>query len=337
MNSEYSAAPDLFAPVPAGFVGIARLAQQSAHLDDGHEVEYFELPSRSLLNRCTSKRMPFTWTINPYRGCEFACKYCYARYTHEFMEMRDGLDFERKIYAKQNASWLLRQDLKRVRAGEEIAIGTATDPYQPAERKFGITRSILEELSRHAGLELGIVTKSTLILRDLDLLKRIAEKNQVAINLTVTTTNAKLARILEPRAPRPDLRLQVVRKLAGDGLQVGVICAPVLPGITDASGDLENLVAAAAQAGAQWFYSNPLFLKPCSEKIFMPFLEKEFPELAESYRQRYASQAFVSAAYRKRISEIVHRLCGKHGIGRRFGRSPKSTGDVPTETQLALF
>ena len=176
MNSEHSAAHDLFAPVPAGFVGIARLAQQSAHLDDGHEVEYFELPSRSLLNRCTSKRMPFTWTINPYRGCEFACKYCYARYTHEFMEMRDGLDFERKIYAKQNASWLLRQDLKRVRAGEEIAIGTATDPYQPAERKFGITRSILEELSRHAGLELGIVTKSTLILRDLDLLKRIAER-----------------------------------------------------------------------------------------------------------------------------------------------------------------
>ena len=153
----------------------------------------------------------------------------------------------------------------------------------------------------------------------------------------MTTTNAKLARILEPRAPRPDLRLQVVRKLAGAGLQAGVICAPVLPGITDASGDLENLVGAAAQAGAQWFFSNPLFLKPCSEKIFMPFLEKEFPELAESYRQRYASQAFVSAAYCKRISEIVHRLCGKYAIGRRFGRSPKSTGDVPIETQLALF
>jgi len=111
----------------------------------------------------------------------------------------------------------------------------------------------------------------------------------------------------------------------------------VLPGITDAAQDLEALVGAAAQAGAQWFFSNPLFLKPCSEKIFMPFLEKEFPELAESYRRRYASQAFVSAAYRKRISEIVHRLCGKHGIGRRSGRSPKSTGDVPTETQLALF
>src|SRR5207248_8100306 len=337
MNSEHNATQDLFAPVPAGFVGIARLAQQSAHLEDGHEVEYFELPSRSLLNRCTSKRMPFTWTINPYRGCEFACKYCYARYTHEFMEMRDGMDFERKIYAKQNASWLLRQDLRKVKAGEDIAIGTATDPYQPAERKFGIMRSILEELSQHAGLELGIVSKSTLIVRDLDLLQRIAARNQLAVNITVTTTKTKLARILEPRAPRPDLRLEVVRKLRDAGLQTGVICAPVLPGITDAAADLEVLVRAAGRAGAQWFYTNPLFLKPCSEKIFMPFLEREFPELVESYRQRYASQAFVSAAYRKRISEIVHRLCGKHGIGRRFGRSPKSTGDVPTETQLALF
>src|SRR5438045_7920376 len=158
MNSEYSTAAGLFAPVPAGFVGIARLAQAGSHLDKGHEVEYFELPSRSLLNRCTSKRMPFTWTINPYRGCEFACKYCYARYTHEFMEMRDGMDFERKIYAKQNASWLLRQDLKRVRAGEEIAIGAATDRYQTEERKFGITSSILQEHTRHAGLQLAIVT-----------------------------------------------------------------------------------------------------------------------------------------------------------------------------------
>src|SRR5438105_9237877 len=142
-------------------VGIARLASHGESVRQGHEIEYFTLPVRSLLNRCDSRReMPFTWTINPYRGCEFACKYCYARYTHEFMEMRDGIEFEQKIYAKQNASWLLRQDLKRVRAGEEIAIGTATDPYQPAERKFGITRSILEELCRHAGLELGLVNRT---------------------------------------------------------------------------------------------------------------------------------------------------------------------------------
>src|ERR1700682_223543 len=138
-----------------GLVGIARLAKQGESLRQGHEVEYFTLPARSLLNRCTGARMPFTWTINPYRGCEFACKYCYARYTHEFMEMRDGVDFEQKIYVKQHAAELLRQELRRVKSGEEIAIGTATDPYQPAERRFEVMRAILEELARHEGLDLG--------------------------------------------------------------------------------------------------------------------------------------------------------------------------------------
>ncbi len=150
-------------------IGIARLAADGESLRQGHDVEYFTLPVKSLLNRCTVARMPFTWTINPYRGCEFACKYCYARYTHEFMEMRDGVDFEQKIYVKQHAANLLRQELRRVKPGEEIAIGTATDPYQPAERRFEVTRAILEELVRHEGLELGIITKGNLILRDLDL------------------------------------------------------------------------------------------------------------------------------------------------------------------------
>ena len=156
--------------------------------------------------------MPFTWTINPYRGCEFACKYCYARYTHEFMEMRDGLDFERKIYVKQHAAELLSQELRHVKYGEDIAIGTATDPYQPAERKFEVTRGILEEFARHTDLDIGIVTKSDLILRDIDLLKDVS-RNRLFINITVTTLNTDLARILEPRAPRPDLRLDAVNRL----------------------------------------------------------------------------------------------------------------------------
>src|SRR6266576_6008725 len=209
-------------------VGIARLASQGESVRQGHEVEYFTLPVRSLLNRCISRReMPFAWTINPYRGCEFACKYCYARYTHEFMEMRDGIEFEQKIYAKQHAAELLRQELRRVKPGEEIAIGTATDPYQPIERRLEVTRAILEELSRHAGLELGIVTKSNLVLRDIDLLRRIAENNQIFVNVTITTLDADLARILEPRAPRPDLRMETVRKLNLESVNAGVICAPV--------------------------------------------------------------------------------------------------------------
>src|SRR5579864_2708754 len=305
-----------------GLVGIARLAAQGSSLEEGHKVEYFTLPARSLLNRCTSARMPFTWTINPYRGCEFGCKYCYARYTHEFMEMRDGLEFEQKIYVKQQAAWLLRQDLKRVKKGESIAMGTATDPYQPAERRYGVTREILEELAQHAGLELGIVTKSDMVLRDIELLKRVAAQNQLSINLTVTTLNTKLARILEPRAPRPDLRLQAVRKLRAAKLRVGVICAPVLPGITDAPTDLEALVKAASQAGALWIYANPLFLKPCSEKVFIPFLEKEFPQLAENYRQRYASRAFLPGSYRKRISALMSKMREKYRLGERYGKKP---------------
>ena len=272
----------LLEPAPR-LVGIARLAATGESLSEGHDVEYFTLPVKSLLNRCTSARMPFTWTINPYRGCEFACKYCYARYTHEFMEMRNGVDFERKIYVKQQAAWLLRHDLKKVKRGEEIAIGTATDPYQPAERRYGVTRAILEELALHAGLELSFVTKSNLILRDAELLRKIAEKNQLYVNLTITTVDARLARILEPRAPRPDLRLEAVRKLNEAGVRAGVICAPVVPGITDYPKALDELVCATKAAGGRYIYANPLFLKPCSAAIFLPFLEKEFPNLVESY------------------------------------------------------
>src|SRR5512140_1153574 len=145
-------------------VGIARLASVSPLLEAKRVVQYFEIPSRSILNR-TKPTMPFRWTINPYRGCEFGCRYCYARYTHEFMEMRDGMEFEQKIYVKQHAADLLRQDLRRVKPDESIALGTATDPYQPAERRYEVTRGILEEFARHRGFELGIVTKSNLVVR----------------------------------------------------------------------------------------------------------------------------------------------------------------------------
>ena len=317
-------------------VGIARLAAEGESLRQGHDVEYFTLPVRSLLNRCTVARMPFTWTINPYRGCEFACKYCYARYTHEFMELRDGVDFERKIYIKQHAAELLRQELRRVKPGEEIAIGTATDPYQPIERRLEVTRAILEELSRHAGLELGIVTKSNLVLRDIDVLQRIAENNQIFVNVTITTLNVDLARILEPRAPRPDLRMETVRKLNLEGVNAGVICAPVVPGITDSPRDLEALVRATAEVGGKYIYANPLFLKPCSAAIFLPFLEKEFPQLVDSYQQRYKDRAFLPKAYGQRLSQLMARLRQKYGLCKDYG-SDSTNSLAPAGTQLTLF
>ena len=317
-------------------IGIARLASQGESVRQGHEVEYFTLPTRSLLNRCTGSRMPFTWTINPYRGCEFACKYCYARYTHEFMEMRDGIEFEQKIYAKQHAAELLRQELRRVKPGEDIAIGTATDPYQPIERKLEITRTILQEFSRHSGLELGIVTKSALIERDIDILKQIANQNRIAVNFTVTTTDKDLARILEPRAPRPDLRLEALRKLRDAGIRAGVICAPVLPGITDSPKQLENVVRAAAEAHAIHIYANPLFLKPCSAAVFLPFLKENFPQLMSDYEQRFKDRAFLPAAYRKRISDLFARLREKYGVENDSGWKWNST-PRKQEKQLNLF
>ncbi len=224
----------ILTPRPTKLIGIARLAADADSLREGHNVEYFTLGTRSLLSRVVSARkLPFTWAINPYRGCEFACKYCYARYTHEFMELRDGVDFEQKIFVKQQAAALLRSELKKVKRGEEIAIGTATDPYQPAERRFEVTRAILEELAKHSGLEIGIVTKSNLVTRDAEILRRIGEHNRIFVNMTVTTVDADLARKLEPRAPRPDLRLEAVRQLNLAGVDAGVICAPVLPEITD--------------------------------------------------------------------------------------------------------
>src|SRR5262249_14987840 len=159
-------------------VGIARLASHGESLREGHNVEYFTLPAKSVLNRCVSKRgVPFEWTINPYRGCEFGCKYCYARYTHEFMAISHGIAFEQKSYVKQHTEELLRQELRQVKDGESIAIGAATDPYQPAEKRYEVTRGILEEIARHDGLHVGIITKSNSILRDIDVLKAVSAKN----------------------------------------------------------------------------------------------------------------------------------------------------------------
>ena len=283
--------------------------------------------------------MPFSWTINPYRGCEFGCQYCYARYTHEFMEMRDGAEFEQKIYVKQHAADLLRRELRRVKPGEPISLGTATDPYQPAERRYEITRGILEEFARHRGFELGIVTKSNLIVRDLELLRQVAEHNKLSIHVTITTLSTELARILEPRAPRPDLRMEAVRELAAAGLDVGVSCCPVLPGITDAPADLEAVVSAAAAAGARHIFAGPLFLKPCSSAVFLPFVDQHFPHLVENYRQRYQDRSFLPPSYGKRIAQLIASFRQKYGITRGDPRNV-SAEQRPLrafDEQLALF
>jgi DNA repair photolyase len=327
-------------------VGIARLAATSPPAESRRKSderpEYFLLPIKSILNRCDSERVPFEWTINPYRGCEFGCKYCYARYTHEYMEL-DGGEFERRIYVKQDAAPRLAYDLAHKYSyasessggerPEHIAIGTATDPYQPAEREYGVTRACLEELAKREGLSVSVITKSNQIVRDIDLLKRIAERSELALNITITTLRTGLARLLEPRAPRPDLRLAAVRQLHEAGLAVGVSASPVIPGITDRDGDLEAVAEAAKAAGAQWFWSGVLFLMPSSAKQFLPFVREKFPRLAKQYEQWYSKNGYAPEEYRKKIAERVARVKQKLGF---LPRPQHETQRVLPRAQLKL-
>jgi len=328
--------PDRSTKPATELVGIARLAASSPRAEAKRGTEYYLLPVRSILNRCDSERVPFRWTINPYRGCEFGCHYCYARYTHEYMEI-DGNEFESKIYMKKDAGALAERDLavEKVR-GEHIALGTATDPYQPAEKEFGATRAILEKMAEREGLRLEITTKSNQVTRDIDLLKRIAERSSLTVNMSVTTLRTRLARVLEPRAPRPDLRLDAVRQLREAGIDAGVFAMPILPGITDAEEDLDALARAARDARALWFGGNVLFLMPASLKHFLPFLAQKFPKLARQYHEWYGRGGYAPESYRKEISERVQRLRHKYGLSSRYEspvskayQSPQIAFDLP--------
>lgn len=317
-------APDRSTKPATELVGIARLAASSPLAEAKRGTEYFLLPVRSILNQCNSERVPFRWTVNPYRGCEFGCHYCYARYTHEYMGL-NAAEFETKIFAKQNAGDLIERDLTRHfgfsqpggfnQAVEHVAIGTATDPYQPAESEFGATRAILEKMAERAGLSLSIATKSDRVVRDIDLLQRISATSSLTVSLSITTLRPRLARWLEPRAPRPDLRLEAVRKLREAGIAAGVFAMPILPGLTDGAEDLDALARGAKDAGAQWFTSSVLFLMPSSWKPFLSFLESKFPRLVKRYRELYGGYGDAPEQYRKEISARVETLRQKYGLG----------------------
>jgi DNA repair photolyase len=355
----------LFPILPQTPVGIARMAAEAEHVDDGHLIGFKTLEVRSILNRSISKRqLSLAYSINPYRGCEFGCKYCYARYTHEFMapnhlgksmpegtlpvaDFRDPLTFERMIFLKQNAAWLLEQELKKIDRRDEVALGTATDPYQPIERRARITRSLLEVFARKDGYRLGIVTKSRLIERDIDLLVEIARRNTLVVHVTITTPDAKLARLLEPRAPRPDLRFQAVKRLREAGIVAGVFGSPLLPGITDTEDALDGLVRRAAAVGASFFAAYPLFLKPCSRPTYLSFVREHFPALQTDYAKRFATADFAGKEYRERLAKMVDGACRRYGLGKRSSdalltrneegggkRPPQNVGTVVRQQRL---
>ena len=311
-------------------VGIARLAAASDLLEAKQRVEYFELETRRFIGR-GSGRMRAIFTVNPYRGCEFGCKYCYARYAHEFMELRDPELFERKIYAKRfHAPWF-RDEVRRLKTGETIWIGTATDPYQPAERRFQITRRMLEVFAHERGFTLGITTKSDLVARDAGLLAQIGRTNCVSVHLTITTLDEALARLLEPRAPRPALRVAALRKLTDAGVRVGVLAHPMMPLINDSEKSIDAVCAAAVANGASSFSASPLFLKPCAQQVFFPFLEQHFPHLLRRYKERYQANAYLKGHYPEMIRERVQKVLSRHKL------PPREAVEWPVDDQLDLF
>jgi DNA repair photolyase len=274
---------------------------------------FVALTPRSILNSPQQTGVDF-WSLNPYIGCEFGCTYCYARYAHRYAverardagklsdaEFRDfrgphGWEaFERKIFVKERLLAALERDLGRYfrtarlpdHPTAPIVIGTATDPYQPAERRFRLTRQVLERLARCEGLNVGIITKSPLIARDLDVLRRLQERNDLEVYISLITLDARLIRRVEPRSPLPAVRLRALERLSVAGINAGLIVAPVLPGITDDSPHLEALFRAAREAGARFVHAGPLRLYAAVRDRFLPVLETHFPGLADRYRRAY--------------------------------------------------
>ncbi|HEY3128473.1 MAG TPA: radical SAM protein [Acidobacteriota bacterium] len=294
------------------------------------QAEYFEIACKTILNRCSNRGMPFVWTVNPYRGCEFACTYCYARYTHEFLGFEKWEEFEKKIFVKVKGVEALLGQLKPGRfTGQGIAVGTATDPYQPAEARYKLTRRLLELFSQFRGLDLSITTKSTLIGRDLDLLETLAQRSRVSVRITITTLKSELARILEPHAPDPSARLRTLARLREAGIRAGVNAMPILPGITDSFAEMDSLFAGAKAAGAQFIGTSVLFLTCAPTRVrYLGFLKEHFPHLVKGH-ENYTR---ASPHYTAQIHSLCERLRTKHQLSAREESDP-----LPEPEQLDLF
>lgn len=299
-------------------------------------ASFLALPVRRVLNPPAATRMPF-WSLNPYVGCEFGCSYCYARKTHEWLMDRhgatadvvpspDGLRqgvaaltphaaFERRIMVKQGAPEVLLRTLEPARVrGAAIVLGSATDPYQPAERRFGLTRRLLEALLLHRGLHLGIITKSPLITRDIALLRALQARHELSIHISIASTDAALLRRLEARSPAPHARLRALHRLTEAGLRAGVLIAPILPGITDGWSALAALMEGAKAAGACWVAGAALRLGPAARTGFLPVLRREFPELLARYERRYGSRQGVGPDYERALTRRLRLLQEAYGF-----------------------
>ncbi|MFX4292380.1 Rv2578c family radical SAM protein [Streptomyces bohaiensis] len=316
-------------------------------------ITFHEVRARSLVNRVPgASRMPFEWTVNPYRGCSHACVYCFARRTHAYLDLDTGAGFDSQIVVKVNAAEVLRRELATGRwQGQHIAMGTNVDCYQRAEGRYRLMPGILDALTEH-GNPFSILTKGTLVLRDAEAIARAARTADVSVSVSVGFVDEELWRTVEPGTPSPLRRLDVVRTLTGMGVPVGVLMAPVVPFLGDAPDQLRATVRAVAAAGAVSVTPLALHLRPGAREWFLRWLEEHHPQLLPSYRGLYGDGAYAPRWYQRRVTGQVHELAAEYGIGpvhrpgaHRFrSPAPGTGGTTPGEgrqgpggTQLTLL
>jgi DNA repair photolyase len=308
------------------------------------ETNFYEVRAKSVLNHVPGKsRVPFSWTINPYRGCSHACVYCFARPTHKYLDFDAGRDFEREIIVKVNAPEVLRVELAKPSwKGDHVALGTNTDPYQWVEGRYRLMEGIWEAMrdaAGGAGNPCSVLTKSPLLLRDLPLMLEIAERASFSACLSIPTLDEKAWRATEPHTPNPRARLEAVAELNRAGIPTGVLIAPLMPGINDAPHQVERLLEMATAAGATSIGGVALHLRGEVRGIFMDWLRSQRPDLIERYEELYRRGAYAPNEERERLAKLVRRRGANRGIGR--GSAPRrlqtSSPPVLVERQERLF
>jgi DNA repair photolyase len=309
------------------------------------DTRFYEVRARSLLNRVPARsRMPFSWTINPYRGCSHACVYCFARPTHRYLGFDAGRDFEREIVVKVNAPEVLRLELaRRTWKREHVALGTNTDPYQWVEGRYRLMVGIWEALrdaGDGAGNPCSVLTKSPLLLRDLPLMLKIAERTRISASLSIPTLDERAWRATEPHTPNPRARLEAVAELNRAGIPTGVLIAPLMPGINDSLQQLEPLLNGAIEAGARSIGGVALHLRGEVKDVFMDWLRTQRPELVRRYEGLYARGAYAPPDERKRLARLVRQPGTESGF-RRLPEPLTSSRNPPSDsheaTQQSLF
>lgn len=278
------------------------------HFDapEAADTRFYEVQAKSVLNRVPeTSQMPFRWTVNPYRGCTHACVYCFARPTHEFLELGAGRDFEREIVVKVNAPERLRVELARQSwQGEHVALGTNTDPYQWVEKRYELMRGIWEAL-RDARNPCSVLTKSPLLLRDLDLMRELNEVTDFSAAMSIPTLDQKAWRATEPRTPNPYARLEAIAELTRAGIRTGVLVAPLMPGINDSPAQVREVVRLATEAGASYVIGIALHLRRGVREVFMEWLAQERPRLVPRYQALYQRGAYMSRDQRRRLTALI--------------------------------